>query len=730
MVDTDSIIRQIELEDKLKSAAEEKFKEAFRRGGAGSVGGEKIMGIIPAFAEEIDREIRPRGQGGSPSKLSIALRNLAPYGVAANALCIIINRMVSNGGNDTGAAKLSAEIGKALLLYAELERTRDDNPEHTAAVGERKNNSVTIWNWERRGISIKQPENWDSILVGAKILGAAERAGIVSLCKSKSLISVKSGMASDAINEALESGIAYSSGSAPLIIPPRDWEVVEGRVVGGYYGAMQVERMHFMRSRSKVADMVSARLLEYKTVIQAINKMQRVPWRVSAKLLSVAEGMASSDKDRLTVWEASRISDEPRLYFVWSCDYRGRLYAAGSLINPQGDDLQKSLLESADGQIVSTPGAINMMRLGIAGKYGIDKVSIADRLAWFDDHEKDVLLSGNDPKGAGLDFWQAADKPWQFLQAAMDYAEWKKDPLVHRCRVAVPLDGTCSGIQHFSAMGRDPIGARATNLARSSVTDAPRDIYADVAKVVIGKLEAAGDDMARAWLSEGVDRKTVKRSVMTTPYNVREQTMATHVMEHCSDTKKMNGMRFEAASYLRPILWNAIPEVVLKARDIMGWLGKCSRQICNENTAAGIPVVTWKSPNGVPIFQSIDEMKRSKIKVNGRTISAVKAVNGKPDIKRHYNAFSPNFVHACDAAHMHRVINRMECDHMHMIHDSFGALPEDAENMSRIVREEFVSMYESWGAESLAAEYPSLPKPPERGSFDIGEVLHSQYAFS
>jgi len=48
-------------------------------------------------------------------------------------------------------------------------------------------------------------------------------------------------------------------------------------------------------------------------------------------------------------------------------------------------------------------------------------------------------------------------------------------------------DGSCSGIQHYSAILRDPVGSAAVNLAPDTK---PHDIYKDVAEVAKIKLES------------------------------------------------------------------------------------------------------------------------------------------------------------------------------------------------------------------------------------------------
>ena len=48
------------------------------------------------------------------------------------------------------------------------------------------------------------------------------------------------------------------------------------------------------------------------------------------------------------------------------------------------------------------------------------------------------------------------------------------DPTTFPSHLPIPLDGTCNGLQHLSLMGRDRVGAEATNCAN---IDERRDLY-------------------------------------------------------------------------------------------------------------------------------------------------------------------------------------------------------------------------------------------------------------
>ena len=55
------------------------------------------------------------------------------------------------------------------------------------------------------------------------------------------------------------------------------------------------------------------------------------------------------------------------------------------------------------------------------------------------------------------------------------------DPHGYVCSLPVHQDGSCNGLQHYAALGRDAAGGAAVNLIPS---DRPQDVYTDVLKLV------------------------------------------------------------------------------------------------------------------------------------------------------------------------------------------------------------------------------------------------------
>lgn len=84
-------------------------------------------------------------------------------------------------------------------------------------------------------------------------------------------------------------------------------------------------------------------------------------------------------------------------------------------------------------------------------------------------------------------WWAESDEPWQTLAACMEINNALKSPNVEEyiCQFPIHQDGSCNGLQHYAALGKDEIGAKSVNLAPS---EHPQDVYSVVATMVIKKI--------------------------------------------------------------------------------------------------------------------------------------------------------------------------------------------------------------------------------------------------
>ena len=190
------------------------------------------------------------------------------------------------------------------------------------------------------------------------------------------------------------------------------------------------------------------------------------------------------------------------LYFPTYFDWRGRLYFR-SRINPQGTDFVKAVIQFANKKALGKRG-LYWLKVHIATCYGFDKKLPDCRAVWVDEHMqeiKDAVANHIDS-----DFFRGADSPWCFFVAAREMlrAIESGDPETFETGVPVAMDATCSGMQHLSAVLRDPVGGMFTNLLPNR-GDEKEDIYAGVAAIAIARLQADRDnpELAQYWLTQG-----------------------------------------------------------------------------------------------------------------------------------------------------------------------------------------------------------------------------------
>lgn len=607
---------------------------------------------------------------------------------------------------------------------------------------------------------------------------------------------------------------------SPCIVPPKDWT---SPLSGGYH-TRAVRRVTLVKTRSKgyVDELFNSDL---SLVYSAVNALQRTAWRINAPVLAVARQMwdeglglgkvlptrdgadvpakpawlqahdrteklddlTDEQKAEFKEWKADaaeahqiharsvsrrlqaariitigeRFVDEEELYFPHTLDFRGRVYAVPPFLNPQGNDLAKGLLTFAVGKPIGDTTGPGWLAIHGANTYGYDKASLEDRVSWTEERSVAICAVARDPLGET--WWQDADSPWCFLAFCFEWAGYVAGAASYVSSLPVALDGSCNGIQHFSAMLRDPVGGSAVNLVPAAM---PSDIYQTVSDNVTAKLcllsSTGGEvgDYARAWQAFGIDRKITKRSVMVVPYGgtymstkdyveeaVKERGTAAlpwHIVTKGLSTEaKLERKRAfnKAVHFLAKLVWAAIGEVVVGARVVMGWLQACTRLAVKT----GLPI-NWPTPAGLWVQQAYKttKLQQVEVKVFGQTVKLKIAADGEGlDERRQVAGVPPNFVHSLDAAALVGCVN-YACDNgidsFCMIHDSYATRAADTEMLGACLRHAFVDLYKTHDVldefrTSIIAMLPpeaaeKVPPVPAKGSLDIDAVLRSDFFFA
>jgi len=577
----------------------------------------------------------------------------------------------------------------------------------------------------------------------------------------------------------------------PCVIPPDEWTSL---TEGGYYTPQMRQRTPMVKSRSEEHRAMFDG--DISNITDALNAIQNVPWQVNKEVFDVfkqvwdralpiglpqsepyiipespvkgkkKESFTEREKQAFEEWKAEarmvhtlerdRVSkcfqvvrvirlatefkDYERFWFVHQCDFRGRIYSTVSGLSPQGPDFAKGLLAFASGRPLTERGAYWLSVHG-ANCYGEDKLPYDDRRKWTEDNAEYIRRTAEDPL-SNTEFWGAADKPWQFLAFCFEYARYMKEGPSMMSQLPIGLDGSCNGLQNFSAMLRDEVGGRATNLVPQ---DRPSDIYAEVARVCTGKLMQLEGEMAVEWQKFAVQqqdgmlpRGLAKRPVMTLPYGSTVQSCREYIykymVEEAGDSFPKE-LRFRMSVFLTPVLWASIAEVVVAARRAMDWLQKCAGTIAKGNSS-----IVWWTPLGFPVVQDRKKVKLTRVmtELSGSFKIQVGEQIGTMDVLKNRLGIAPNFVHSMDACHLMLTCTKAVeygVTDFAFIHDDYGTHACDTDTLHQAIREAFVELY---GDSDPLIDFKIfnedhagivLPDPPRHGLLKLDEVIESDYFF-
>ncbi len=598
---------------------------------------------------------------------------------------------------------------------------------------------------------------------------------------------------------------------APLIVPPKTWTSFNS---GCYMDDVTAGMVPLVRSASPEQRKAVQHQLAQGTplYVEALNALQATPLKINTYVLDVVnklwdQGIAFGkfprkhhmehlkrpedwdDMDDFAKkgWslEAREVREKNReidgsiatmtqdlgtanelakfdsFWLGWNFDFRGRVYPV-SHFSYHRDDHIKALFNLARGKTMDAD-AVSWLAVHIANVGDFDKISkqsLDARIAWVEDNSENLYRVGRDPI-ATFDYWSTADKPFQFLAACHELANYMDVGPDYVCSLPPQLDGTNSGVQHYAAASLNKEDGKMVNLVPA---DKPQDVYQSVADSVLCKLKESKEPEAKLWLDYGVSRQTVKRNTMTYGYSsgkygfgdqlyddimrkLADQVMRKMRTDHPFGMEKRDQKK--ACSFLAGINYQSIQEVITSAAQGMKFFQDIAGALAHENKG-----VRFETPIGFPVFQQYShwDVKKVKIylfdrdaKVKQRTQISIRTKPvQKIDKRKAKSAVSPNIIHSMDSAHLLMTVLLAKdngVEDFFMIHDSFGTLPADTNMMYQAVRRTFVDIYSNWCLyESFFKQatsnlsYTGLAnlnvQVPEKGDLDLNQVIESEYCFS
>jgi len=539
----------------------------------------------------------------------------------------------------------------------------------------------------------------------------------------------------------------------PMLIPPNDWS----HTTPGGYLLNEVMRGHDMVRRS------DPRLIQGEPPIKFLNRIQKVAYRINPFIVEVAEELErkeievgkfipvislplppkpvdiaenyDSRKDyrrraaevrntnaqaferacrtRMTLNAVKVFKNKDKFYIPWSFDYRGRAYPIPAFLTPQDTDFGKSLLKFYDEAFVDEY-ACDWLAFQVATTFGLDKATMAERLAWTLDNHQLITIIAQDPIG-NLHEWEGVDEPWQFLAACEEYYHCVIACDRSHTSLMVATDATCSGLQILAGLARDASTARLVNVLPS---DKPQDAYKVVAETATPNCPAS--------IRPYMDRKVCKRVVMTVPYNAKPYSNRGYIRDALKD-KDVQIEKDDLTETVKAVR-DAMDVIVPGPMSVMAWI---ENEVA-EAIKGGATELTWTTPSGFVVKQRLmkPEFVDIELQLLGRChVKIVVGDSDEVDLAHHKNATAPNLIHSLDASLLHLSALRFDAP-IALIHDSVLCRATDMSTLSTLVRETYMHLFaEHDYLNDFASQIGAETAPPIIGDLEPESVIESTYFF-
>ncbi|XP_077463991.1 DNA-directed RNA polymerase, mitochondrial [Stigmatopora argus] len=602
--------------------------------------------------------------------------------------------------------------------------------------------------------------------------------------------------------EAMESKLTFDSSVIPMYCPPVPWTSAKF----GAYLLTPVKLMRTMDGATQHEELLE-RCQNLHPVLDSLNQLGNCAWRINKPLLDIIISIFNdrgsekldipppmseapriphfnSQDNSYTATEkvqmkrdvinarkkssemhslrmdalyklsiANHIRDEV-FWFPHNMDFRGRTYPCPPYFNHLGSDVTRSILQFAEGKPLG-PKGLDWVKIHLVNLTGLKKKSSLKGRLDYANSIMEVILDSADHPMDGKKWWMNADEPWQALACCMEIANAVRspDPTQFISHFPVHQDGSCNGLQHYAALGRDIIGATSVNLMSC---DVPQDVYSVVAQQVeeFRACDARNGHKIAQILDGFINRKVVKQTVMTVVYGVTRYGGRLQIEKRLKEIDEFpKEYLWEASHYLVRQVFSGLKEMFTGTREIQDWLTESARLISKSGHT-----VQWMTPLGLPIIQPYhrtrSQMLRSIIQHINLQISH--DTKQRPDTVKQKNAFPPNFIHSLDSTHM--MLTALYCHSFGLtfvsVHDCFWTHALTVDTMNKVCREQFVALHNqpilqelsdfllhkycsSLTAESKNKKYLEdrrlmllLGKVPQTGDFDLNQVKQSTYFFS
>lgn len=244
--------------------------------------------------------------------------------------------------------------------------------------------------------------------------------------------------------------------------------------------------------------------------------------------------------------------------------------------------------------------------------------------------------------------------------------------------------------------------------------------------------------------SKIVDRKMVKKSVMTESYGAGKKAKRIQFIEYLEEEEiaKKHKLNEEdtkiIAQFIADINEKSIKEEISSAKEYKKWMQK---EIADKISNLGKPI-KWTTPfiHFTVIQEELETREKRIVYGKGNTMQ-IQIPTNKIDKKAQRKAIAPNFIHSLDATHMYMSILEAKergIDSFATIHDSFATHAKDLETLVEILKETFIKLTKhdvlKHFKEEIEKNYlltiAEIPYSKDKEDFNIELIKKSKYFFS
>ena len=414
---------------------------------------------------------------------------------------------------------------------------------------------------------------------------------------------------------------------------------------------------------------------------------------------------------------STRLGEEP-FYQRAFLDHRGRVYLNKSKVHYQGGDMQRGLIEFAEGkQLRKKDWKWLWLHLGnLDGAKGTIEGVVKEAQK----NKTKFLKWGRNPYKYYHEWKDESDK-WQLIRACIELAELTKNPK-YKSTLIIEIDQSTSCLQHIALFIGGDEGMKLAK--RVNLGSEYNDIYMDIGEKLVEEESKNYPGLKK--LKEKELRKIIKMALVPWTYGGNARTAGKEYhkssITFLSDMSSSKRMKFahRVIAVIEKELAVAVEftqetkEIPVKINFPLMWISPSFFEVhASKHRQTGDGDEEWckKHPDPRERIYLIDDRE-------------IRLTAHKPlrmlDNKGMAKAMSPNIIHSIDASVIHYLL-WMSPDDVNLVsvHDAIGTLARDMETIRLLFHNTFTHVYSHYHPSALGLpefnyhEKDNYPYPSE-----------------